>query len=416
MLPVLRLVGLGVEVVEARPVGRRVVRLQEDPVLYFMSRLGEDGQAHAQSQLRLFFRWLNQQPGYAGITPKALLVRQLQAEDEYEIVDVIQKYLDSKHDLRAGSKRQVLRILRSFFRKNRCPLPPDAEFTIRSDLPPTESKLTVKELHAAVLGLPPLWQSLYAVKYMALLDTKRLAWMGLHSADQVVRQLRAGELPVRVDLPCGRKKNANERGAMYFTYFGRDAAESLKRYFTETRGWPGPGEPIWLYEERKPKKNKDSRSPPPPPPRPVTRKNVGQRWIRIMRRLKFVPKMGHAKNLRYGYHLHEMRDVATTELHVRAKGRGLDMDCVKFWCGQVGQLDRNKYDKFYKEQDYVRDQYKIAEPFLNILTGPIGDQELKKLSQENQELKKRLAGVEFAVRMLQDASGLKVTPGQPSEK
>jgi hypothetical protein len=335
----------------------------------------------------LFFAWLNGQDGWVGVGPKQLLVRQLQAEDEYELVDLIQKYLDSRHDLRVGSKRQVLQLLRSFFKKNRCSLPADAEFTIRSEIPPTESKLTVKEIRAAVLGLPPLWQSIFAVKYMALLDTKRLAWMSRHCADQVVRQLRAGELPVRVDLPCGRKKNANERGAMYFTYFGRDAADALRRYFTEIRGWPGPGEAIWIYEAPATTKRKG----PLKPPGAVTRKNIGQRWIRTMRHLKFVPRMGHSKNLRYGFHLHEMRDVATTQLHVNAKGRGLDMDCVKFWCGQVGSIDRNKYDKFYKEQDYVLQQYKIAEPYLNILTGSPGEQELRKLSGENERLHEQVA-------------------------
>jgi TatD DNase family protein len=57
---------------------------------------------------------LNQQDGWVGVTPRQLLIRQLQNEDEYEIVDLIQNYLDARHDLRAGSKRQVLRILRGW--------------------------------------------------------------------------------------------------------------------------------------------------------------------------------------------------------------------------------------------------------------------------------------------------------------
>ena len=74
------------------------------------------------------------------MTPRQLLVRQLQAEDSYELVDLVQEYLDSRHDLRTSSKRQVLRVLRSFFKKNRCSLPADAEFTIRSEVAPTDSK------------------------------------------------------------------------------------------------------------------------------------------------------------------------------------------------------------------------------------------------------------------------------------
>ena len=46
-----------------------------------------------------------------------------------------------------------------------------------------------------------------------------------------------------------------------------------------------------------------------------------------------------------------MRDEATTRLHLAMKAGGFDMDCAKFWCGQVGQIDRLKYDKFYRDQD-----------------------------------------------------------------
>ena len=33
-----------------------MVKLHDNPVLYFLSMVGEDGQAHVQSQLRLFLR------------------------------------------------------------------------------------------------------------------------------------------------------------------------------------------------------------------------------------------------------------------------------------------------------------------------------------------------------------------------
>ena len=87
-----------------------------------------------------------------------------------------------------------------------------------------------------------------------LLDTKRLWWVNVNCAEQVTRQLRECRKvirvePSRVDLPCGRKKNAGDREGMYFTYFGRDAAESLTRYFNEIRGWPSPGHAIWQKED-----------------------------------------------------------------------------------------------------------------------------------------------------------------------
>ena len=100
-----------------------------------------------------------------------------------------------------------------------------------------------------------------------------------------------------------------------------------------------------------------------------------------------------------------MRDVATSYLHVNAKGDGLDMDCVKLWCGQVGEIDPLRYDKFYKDATYIRTQYLIAEKYLDIISNPNlqaqNTEEVKGMKEELQELK-------FAVRMLQDASGLRI--------
>jgi hypothetical protein len=83
--------------------------------------------------------------------------------------------------------------------------------------------------------------------------------------------------------------------------------------------------------------------------------------------------------VRYGYGLHEMRDEETTLLHTHAKNQGFDMDCVKFWCGQVGEIDPLKYDKFYRDKDYVRQQYLIAEPYLNIVSNPTGASPMRAL-------------------------------------
>jgi len=378
---------VSLEAVEVRPV-RRVVNIHDDPIVYYLSRLAPDNTAHAASQLRLFFAWLNQQDGWVGVTPRQLLIRQLQAEDEYQVIELIQQYLDSRHDLRAGSKRQMLTVIRSFFRKNRCPLPESADFTIRAEKPPTEAKLTVKEIREAVGGLPLCWRSLFLVKYQAFLDTKRLAWLNLHGAEQVTRQLREDKAIIRLDVPCGRKKNANERRGMYFTYFGADAAESLRRYFNEVRGWPSPGQAMWVWTKEDSHHTKDARL------LPLDREAISAKWLRLTRRLNMIPqKPGHGRNHRYGFNLHEFRDVATTELHVKAKGKGLDMDCVKLWCGQVGQLDPLKYDKFFKDQDYVGKQYALAEPFLNIISNPAA-QDQTELVKQNAELAERLKRLE----------------------
>jgi hypothetical protein len=46
------------------------------------------------------------------------------------------------------------------------------------------------------------------------------------------------------------------------------------------------------------------------------------------------------------------------------------MDFIHLWCGQVGEIDPLRYDKFYKDHVYVTKQYLIAEKWLNIITNP----------------------------------------------
>jgi hypothetical protein len=54
---------------------------------------------------------------------------------------------------------------------------------------------------------------------------------------------------------------------------------------------------------------------------------------------------------------------------LKAKGEGFDMDCAKFWSGRLSGLDREKYDKFYQDIEFVRNQYVIAEKHLDIVSG-----------------------------------------------
>jgi hypothetical protein len=63
------------------------------------------------------------------------------------------------------------------------------------------------------------------------MDMKRLCWANLNSADQIVRQLRAGNDIIRLGFSSGRKKKAGETDGTFFTYFGRDGRESLTAHF-----------------------------------------------------------------------------------------------------------------------------------------------------------------------------------------
>jgi hypothetical protein len=219
-----------------------------------------------------------------------------------------------------------------------------------------------------------------------MLDTKRLCWVNRNSADQITSQLREGKNIIRVDLPCGRKKYAGDSQGIYFSYFGRDAASDLTRYFDDERGWPKLGQPIWVYSREDYKKRGCSKN--MKIGDPIEWKSIVNKWSYAVYAANYVhkePDSEEGHGARYGLNLHEFRDVATTELHTHAKSEGLDMDCVMFWSGLVGQLDFNlshlRRDRLYKNPDYMETQYAIAEPHLNIISGTPADKKVRNSAQ-----------------------------------
>jgi hypothetical protein len=192
-------------------------------------------------------------------------------------------------------------------------------------------------------------------KWQSFLDNERLISANVHCSDQIVEQLRTDMQPIRVDL-SGRKSNENDSEGQFYTFIGTDAKEALREYFEKERGWPKAGEPLWTYANE----------------RPVAKAAFEAIWLGILRRTGKIPWKKGPAGSRYGFNLHEFRDAATTRLHIQAKNQGFDMDCVKLWCGQVGEIDPLKYDKFYRDEEYVRQQYSIAEPYLNIISNPVG--------------------------------------------
>jgi hypothetical protein len=254
-------------------------------------------------------------------------------------------------------------------------LPSDPSFKIRGDRPPVEGRLTVPDIVAVYHAATVRYKSIILFQWQSLLDNSRLVWANQYKADKIVEQIQQGVNPVRIDMP-GRKEQENDTRGRFYTFIGKDAVDALVKYFEEERGWPKPGEPLWVQSNGK----------------PLYKATMEATWLRLFRRMGKIPKHKGPLGSRYGYNQHEIRDVATTYLHVNAKGEGLDMDCIHLWCGQVGEIDPLRYDKFYKDTDYITKQYLIAEKYLNIITGK--PQELHAVAKENEEIRQRLARLE----------------------
>lgn len=302
---------------------------------------------------------MTQRPDWIGVNAQGLLVRQKAAVDPYVLLDLLQEYVMGL-DLAKQSKLLNYHAVRSFFAYNRCALPTDKAFKIRDGRPTVPARLALNHVVDLVRAANVRDKSIILVKWQAMLDNERLVYVSNHLAEQIVTQIRNNVHPVRLDIP-NRKQNQDHP---WFTFIGKDAVDALTTYFEKVRGWPKPGEPIWIEKEN----------------RPLSNPGFKQLWLRLTRRIGLVQKKKGKIGVRYGYHPHELRDIAKSLLHTHAKKDGFDMDLAEFMLGHI--IDEDGYDKFFNDQEYVRNQYLIAEKYLNILSHTTIHEEQRRQEQE----------------------------------
>jgi hypothetical protein len=128
-------------------------------------------------------------------------------------------------------------------------------------------------------------------------------------------------------------------------------------------------------------------------------------WLRLLRKAKLIPKNQGSSTARYGFNVHNTRDLAISLLNTVP---GLNPKCIEFWAGH--DIDPLGYNQFYSTMpDYVVKQYGLTEPYLNIISAPQMAE-----AEEVKDLREQISELKLAVRMLQDASGLKVVPQHQS--
>ncbi|MCX6660847.1 MAG: hypothetical protein NTX81_10850, partial [Candidatus Bathyarchaeota archaeon] len=300
-------------------------------------------------KLRMFLSYLEGHQKLGGLGPSELVAFQRGAgkAEEFLILDALQDHIRGKSGT-YGSLLSHYSVVKSFFRRNRVPLPEDT-FEINANRSPVSGKLTVEIIKSLVENVGVNWKAFYLTLWMSLMDLERFMIFNRSCAGSLVKHLKekgVGE-PYLFDYP-GRKKMRGKK--VYYTFLGCDALAAWIEYFERMRGWPSEGEPILLDQDGK----------------AVRKQAIRMRHLRLLEKLKYV-KLGGSPSNRYGYNLHEFRDVARTLLHLQGRKDQLDLDCVEFWMGHT--TDPNQYDKFYMDKNYTLEQYRIAEKYLNIMSG-----------------------------------------------
>lgn len=331
----------------------------------WLSRLAPSTQETQLSYFNRFMKWLMVEGGsFKDYTPDQLIEYQRNADNgsRYDMVDLAQRYVRDKPG-RINTKNTRYFNIRSFFAHNRCELPRDPGFKVRSTKPPIQGTLTPEEIKKVILSCNPAYQAAYLVMFQGALDHQMFIYWNTHGFEDLVKQLKSSPDIVKIELP-GRKRNRNIKP--YYSFIGRDAIEALENWF-QLR--PENAEAIITNQFGKGLRSYDL-------------KNY---WLRHLRKIGIVEQeKGRPYVDRTGKNLHEMRDVYRS---LWSKSPANHIVCEYVMGHQIDELG---YDKSFRDVDYYRSEYLKAVPYLNLLSrgeafGLVEKSEITRLERNQQQ-------------------------------
>ena len=299
----------------------------------------------AERSFRRFMEWL----GESGVKP----LRRLDADGlvEYQrkhrdevILDEVEGFIREEcSDGRYKTASHVYTCLRSFFLHNRAALPPDPSFKLHADKPPTEGTLTVDEVRRVVLSCNVMYRAVYLSMFMGGMGEKELLYWSDHGLLDLKDQL--GRDLVEVTLP-GRKQYRNVKP--YYSYLGGDAVEALRVYMAGRRDAKGCGSIFVTKQGER-----------------LTYGALYEQWMVRLRALGLAkPKGSAGLSYRTGKNPHELRDLFRTQWTFS----GARESVAEFQMGHT--VDKLGYNKFMKDKEFVKEVYREAWPFLNVVSAP----------------------------------------------
>jgi len=316
--------------------------------------------------------------GWPDATAEGLIEFQEKAEgrDRYKILDLAQKHIREIGGTRLGMRSRYT-VIRSFFMHNRAELPHDGFDVGPGTKEPSQGHLTVEKIREIIQSAKTRDRAILLTLWQSMMDLERFTYFNVEFGQRLAEHLKTKgtTTPFRIDFTKGRKKNFNG----FYTYIGSDALEAWKTFF-EQDGWPEKGLPLIHGADHGGKRDK-----------PITKQALRFIFTTLAVRVGHRSRQVCKKGERTGINLHEFRDVARSHLQL-AKKDGFDETCVEFWMGH--KIDPLGYNKFTElNPEYVLDNYRIAEKYLNILTGTVTTTD-EKAQERIKELESRLAKLE----------------------
>jgi hypothetical protein len=340
--------------------------------------------------LKWFLESLQSDDRFRELSLSQLVEFQMNAEkkDQYLLLERLQEAIGSREGTYNG-KRTYSSVVEMFFESSWASLPAAVK-GIGGTRESVQGKLTPEIIRQLVNAADLDFQAVYLTYWMGILDTARFQYFNERYGGELAEHLQTKGVdePFRMEFP-GRKKNLNK--VQYHTFIGHDALAAWRNYFERIRGYPKKDEPII--------KGKDG---------PITENGIRARHTRTLEKLNYIKTGGGTTGNRYGYGLHEFRDVARTLLHLEGKGDGLDLEYVEHWMGHT--TDPNGYDKFYMDKAKALKQYRIAEKHLNIVSGSALGPQLQNADEMIEAIVRNKVAMQKLADVLEKSIGARLTP------
>lgn len=354
--------------------------------------------------LRKFMRWMGEEksPGvlnggrFAGYTPDELVAYQKEAENsqQYDILDIVQGYV-GQLDLRVKSKKREYSALRSLFAHNRAVLPDDPTFRVRSRHTAVEGTLKLEEIRDMIVSFNKVYRAVFLCMFQGVLGLEEFDQWNRNGWEKLREDLRGDPELIMISFPSGRKLNPRA----FYTLIGPDAIKALKDWIAVR---PPDAEAIFVNQHG----------------RPIVVHSARMYWLRHLEKLGFIERVKNGKKSnRYGKNSHEMRDVFRSQWE-KSPAKG---SVAEFMMGH--QVDPLEYNKAFRDEEWVREQYLLALPMLQIMSSDtpfnrVNGKTVKRLEDKIAELESQIEmmvpAFKVAQRLMDQREELKEHRGAPA--
>ena len=348
-----------------------------ETVEFWLSRLGETTRNLAIFHLERWLTWVYLNGvKFASMNPDELVEYQRNAGngEKFEILDLLQKYVGTQKGTHSY-KKTMYAYVRSFFMHNRVELPRDRGFTIRADKPQIVGELEPEEIRDTILSSKPVYRAAFLCILQGGMGQEEFTYWNKTGWDSLSKQLKRDLDIIKIDLP-GRKMMKNKR--KYFTLIGSDAIHAIKNWLPHR---PENTKAIFTDQYGN----------------PLSKKAMREYWINHLRKVGVVgPKTkGSGLGFRTGKGLHELRD-SFRSLWEKTTAKP---SVAEFMMGH--QVDPLEYNKAFRDEKWVRGEYKKALPMLQLMSSgrpykQVDEDELEKLRSENKDLRKKIENAHTA--------------------